>query len=94
MGFDFEAAFDCPVKLMNDAAMQALGSYKGGTLLFLGLGTGLGSALVVDGIVVPMELGHLSYREGTYEDHVGNRGLKRAGQERNGRNMSPMELPA
>jgi polyphosphate glucokinase len=68
VGFDFEAAFDCPVKLLNDAAMQALGSYKEGTLLFLGLGTGLGSALVVDGTVVPME------------DHVGNRGLKRLGK--------------
>lgn len=82
IGFDFEAAFDCPVKLLNDAAMQALGSYKGGTLLFLGLGTGLGSALVVDGTVVPMELGHLSYKRRTYEDHVGNRGLKRLGKKK------------
>jgi polyphosphate glucokinase len=80
LGFNFEAAFGCPVKLMNDAALQALGSYKGGTLLFLGLGTGLGSALVVEGAVVPMELGHLSYRKRTYEDHVGNRGRKRLGQ--------------
>jgi polyphosphate glucokinase len=80
VGFDFEAAFDCPVRLLNDAAMQALGSYKGGTLLFLGLGTGLGSALVVDGTVAPMELGHLSYRKRTYEDHIGNRGLKRLGK--------------
>jgi predicted NBD/HSP70 family sugar kinase len=82
IGFDFEAAFDCPVKLLNDAAMQALGSYKGGTLLFLGLGTGLGSALVADGTVVPMELGHLSYKRGTYEHHVGNRGLKRLGKKK------------
>jgi predicted NBD/HSP70 family sugar kinase len=80
VGFDFEAAFDCPVRLLNDAAMQALGSYKGGTLLFIGLGTGLGSALVVDGTVVPMELGHLSYRKRTYEDHIGNQGLKRLGK--------------
>ena len=80
VGFDFEAAFDCPVRLLNDAAMQALGSYKGGTLLFLGLGTGLGSALVADGTVVPMELGHLSYRKRTYEDHIGNLGLKRLGK--------------
>ena len=68
--------------MMNDAAMQALGSYKGGTLLFFGLGTGLGSALVVDGIVVPMELGHLSYKKETYEDHVGLRGLKRMGKKK------------
>ena len=82
VGFDFEVAFDCPVKLLNDAAMQALGSYKGGTLLFLGLGTGLGSALVVEGMVIPMELGHLSYRRRTYEDHIGNRGLKRLGKKK------------
>jgi predicted NBD/HSP70 family sugar kinase len=80
IGFDFEAAFECSVKLLNDAAMQALGSHKGGTLLFLGLGTGLGSALVAEGTVVPMELGHLSYRRRTYEDHIGNRGLKRLGK--------------
>ncbi len=80
--FDFEAAFGCPVKLINDAAMQALGSYKDGTLLFLGLGTGLGSALVVDGIVVPMELAHLSCKKGTYEDYVGLRGLKRFGKKK------------
>ena len=82
IGFNFEAAFGCPVKLMNDAAMQALGSYKGGKMLFLGLGTGLGSALVVEGVVVPMELGHLSYRNGTYEDYVGLRGLKRLGNKK------------
>jgi glucose-6-phosphate isomerase len=82
VGFDFAAAFGCPVKLINDAAMQALGSYQGGTLLFLGLGTGLGSALVVEGVVTPMELGHLSYRKGTYEDFVGQRGLKRLGRKK------------
>jgi len=68
VGFDFEKSFRRPVKLMNDAAMQALGSYRSGTMLFLGLGTGLGSALVVDGHVVPMELAHLSYKKGTIED--------------------------
>jgi len=80
VGFDFEAAFRCPVKLINDAAMQALGSYEGGKMLFLGLGTGLGSAMIVDGIVEPMELGHLPYRKGAYEDYVGIRGLKRVGK--------------
>jgi polyphosphate glucokinase len=79
IGFDFEAAFGCPVKLLNDATMQALGSYKSGTMLFLGLGTGLGSALVVEGIVVPMELAHLSYKKGTFEYYLGIAGLKRLG---------------
>jgi predicted NBD/HSP70 family sugar kinase len=73
--FDFEKALGVPIKLMNDAAMQALGSYRGGTMLFLGLGTGLGTALVVDGTVVPMELGQLSYRTGTYEGYLGLAGL-------------------
>jgi polyphosphate glucokinase len=83
VGFDFPGAFGCPVKLINDAALQALGSYKGGHMLFLGLGTGLGSAMVVDGIVEPMELGHLPYRKGrTYEDYLGLRGLKRLGKKR------------
>jgi predicted NBD/HSP70 family sugar kinase len=83
IGFDFEKAFGCPVRMLNDAAMQALGSYKSGLLLFLGLGTGLGSALVADGVVVPMELGHLSYRKGkTYEDYLGLRGLKRLGKKK------------
>ena len=68
VGFDFEAAFERPTKVANDAAMQALGSYEGGKMLFLGLGTGLGSALVVDGTVVPMELGHLPFRKATFED--------------------------
>jgi predicted NBD/HSP70 family sugar kinase len=79
-GFDFKAAFKRPVKIMNDAGMQALGSYRTGTMLFLGFGTGLGSALVVEGVVVPMELAHLSYRNGTYEDYLGLRGLKRLGK--------------
>lgn len=82
VGFDFEAAFGCPVKLINDAAMQALGSYQGGTMLFLGLGTGLGSAMVVEWVVVPMELGHLSYKKGTVEDYLGLRGLKRLGKKK------------
>jgi glucose-6-phosphate isomerase len=82
VGFDFAAAFGCPVKLINDAAMQALGSYKGGVLLFLGLGTGLGAALVTDGVVTPMEIGRLSYKKGTYADYVGQRGLKRLGRKK------------
>lgn len=82
VGFDFERAFGCSVKLLNDAAMQALGSYRQGTLLFLGLGTGLGSALVVDGTVVPMELAHLSYKKGTYEDYMGLRAMKRLGKKK------------
>ena len=80
--FDFEAAFKRPVKILNDAAMQALGSYKGGRLLFLGLGTGVGSALVVDGVVVPMDLGQLSYRKGNYEDYLGRDGMKRQGKKK------------
>jgi polyphosphate glucokinase len=82
VGLDFAAAFERPVKVMNDAAMQALGSYKGGRMLFLGLGTGLGSAMVVDGLVEPMELGHLPYRKGTYEDYVGLRGLTAHGEKK------------
>jgi polyphosphate glucokinase len=82
MGFRFGEAFGCPVKLINDAAMQALGSYKGGKLLFLGLGTGLGSAMVVAGIVEPMELGHLPYKKATYEDYVGLRGLEKRGKKK------------
>ena len=81
-GFNFEAAFKRPVKVINDAAMQALGSYKGGKMLFLGLGTGLGSAMVVEGIVEPMELGHLPYRKATFEDYVGIRGLKKYGKKK------------
>ncbi|HEY5314866.1 MAG TPA: ROK family protein [Pirellulales bacterium] len=78
-GFDFAGAFGKPAKVINDAAMQALGSYEGGKMLFLGLGTGLGSALVVAGRVHPMELGHLPYRKATFEDYVGDRGLTRLG---------------
>jgi polyphosphate glucokinase len=81
-GFNFEAAFGRPVKVLNDAAMQALGSYKRGKMLFLGLGTGLGSAVIVDGIVEPMELGHLPYRKATFEDYVGARGLKKYGKKK------------
>jgi len=77
--FDFKKAFGVPFKIVNDAAMQGLGSYRGGTMLFLGLGTGLGTALVVNGTVVPMELGQLSYRGGTYESYLGLNGLKRLG---------------
>jgi polyphosphate glucokinase len=80
VGFDFTAAFGHPVRLVNDAAMQALGSYKGGKMLFLGLGTGLGSALIVDSLLEPLELGHLPYRKATFEDYVGVRGLKRLGK--------------
>jgi polyphosphate glucokinase len=79
INFDFQRAFRVPVKIMNDAAMQALGSYEGGVMLFLGLGTGLGTAMVVDGTVIPMELGHLTYKQGTYEDLLGLRGLRRFG---------------
>jgi polyphosphate glucokinase len=82
VGFDYQAAFGCPVKMVNDAAMQALGSYKGGKMLFLGLGTGLGTAMIVEGIVEPMELAHLPYKKGTYEDYVGIRGLKRHGKKK------------
>ena len=79
VGFDYAAAFGCPVKVVNDAAMQALGSYCGGKMLFLGLGTGLGSTMIVDGIVEPMELGHLPYREATFEAYVGLHGLQTHG---------------
>ena len=82
VGFDFRAAFGCPVKIVNDAAMQALGSYKGGKMLFLGLGTGFGSAMILNGIVEPMELGHLPYKKGIYEDYVGRRGLERYGKKK------------
>jgi polyphosphate glucokinase len=83
VGFNFEKAFKRPVKLVNDAAMQAIGSYEGGRMLFLGLGTGLGSALIVDGILEPMELAHLPYKKGrTYEDYIGLRGLERLGKKK------------
>jgi polyphosphate glucokinase len=80
MGFDFAAAFKRPVKVINDAAMQALGDYHGGRMLFLGLGTGLGSSMIVDGVVQPMELAHLPYKKRTYEDYVGLRGLDEFGK--------------
>lgn len=82
VGFDYRAAFGCPIKIINDAAMQALGAYKGGKMLFLGLGTGLGSTLIVNRSVAPMELGHLPYRKATYEDYVGSRGLERHGKKK------------
>jgi polyphosphate glucokinase len=83
VGFDFRKAFGRPLKIINDAAMQALGSYKGGRMLFLGLGTGLGSAMIVDGNLEPMELAHLIYKHGkTYEDYLGLRGLERSGKKR------------
>jgi polyphosphate glucokinase len=83
MRFDFSKAFGCPVKIINDAAMQALGSYEGGRMLFLGLGTGLGSAMIVNGVLEPMELAHLIYKKGkTYEDYLGLRGLERMGKKK------------
>lgn len=79
--FDFEAAFGKPVRLVNDAMMQAIGSYEGGRMLFLGLGTGLGAAMIADNVCLPMELAHLPYRKGnTFEDYVGERGLQRRGK--------------
>lgn len=83
VGFDFQAAFGRPVKTINDAAMQALGAYEGGKMLFLGLGTGLGSALIVDGAIWAMELGHLLYADGhTYEDCLGEQGRERLGNKK------------
>lgn len=83
VGFNFERAFGRPVKLINDAAMQAIGSYEGGRMLFVGLGTGLGSALIVDGVLQPMELAHLPYKNGrTYEEYVGLGGLERLGKKK------------
>jgi hypothetical protein len=83
VGFNFRKAFGRPVKIINDAAMQALGSYDGGRMLFLGLGTGLGSAMIVDGVLEPMELAHLIYKHGkTYEDYLGLRGLQRLGKKK------------
>lgn len=83
VGFDYEEALARPVRIVNDAAMQALGAYRGGRMLFLGLGTGLGSALVVEGLLQPLELAHLPYRNGrTYEDYAGLRGYKRLGRKR------------
>jgi polyphosphate glucokinase len=81
VGFNFAKAFGCDVRMLNDAAMQAAGNYEQGRMLFLGLGTGLGSAMIVEGLIEPMELGHLPYRNGkTYEDYVGSRGLHQRGR--------------
>jgi polyphosphate glucokinase len=83
VGFDFRRAFGRPVRVVNDAAMQALGSYRRGRMLFLGLGTGLGSAMIIDGVLEPMELAHLPYRKGrTYEEYLGARALRRLGEKR------------
>jgi polyphosphate glucokinase len=83
VGFNFEKAFGRPTQVVNDALMQAVGGYTGGRMLFLGLGTGLGSAMIVDGIFEPMELGHLPYRNGrTFEDYLGAAGLKRLGKKK------------
>jgi polyphosphate glucokinase len=82
VGCDFSAGLGAPVRLVNDAAMQAVGSYEGGEMLFLGLGTGLGSTMIVDGFVEPMEIGHLPFKNKTYEDYLGKRGLKRLGGKR------------
>jgi polyphosphate glucokinase len=81
VGFDFRRSFRKPVKIINDAAMQALGDYRGGRMLFIGLGTGMGSAMIVDGDLEPMELGHLPYKKGrSYEDYAGAQGLRRLGK--------------
>ena len=82
VGFDFATAFKRPVKIINDAAMQALGSYRRGKLLFLGLGTGLGTTMIADGVIEPMELSHLPYKKATYEDYVGLRGLRKHGRKK------------
>jgi polyphosphate glucokinase len=83
VGFDYAGAFGCPVRVVNDAVMQALGSYSGGRMLFLGLGTGLGSAMIVDKVAQPMELAHMPYKKGrTFEDYVGERGFEKHGKKR------------
>jgi polyphosphate glucokinase len=83
MRFDYDQAFGKPVRVVNDAAMQALGAYQGGRMLYLGLGTGLGSAFVGDGVLEPLELAHLPYRKNrTYEDYLGLRGLQRMGRKK------------
>jgi polyphosphate glucokinase len=93
VGFDFRKAFGRPIHVLNDAAMQAVGSYEGGRMLFLGLGTGLGSAMIVDGVVAPMELAHLPYKKGrTYEDYVGARGLERLGTKRWSRTVNDVAM--
>jgi len=93
VGFNFKKAFGRPVKVINDAAMQALGSYRGGRMLFLGLGTGLGSALIVNRVLEPMELAHLPYKKGrTYEEYVGNAGLERLGKKKWRRSVGDVVL--
>ncbi|TML83138.1 MAG: ROK family protein [Actinobacteria bacterium] len=82
VGFDFDAAFGKPTKVVNDAVMQAIGSYEGGRMLFLGFGTGLGSALIVEGVVEPLELGHLPFRKKTFEDYISERALRKRGRKR------------
>jgi len=82
VGFDYEKAFGCPVRIVNDAAMQALGGYQGGKMLFLGFGTGLGTAMIVDGTLVPMELAHLPYKKATFEDYVGEDAMERDGKKK------------
>jgi predicted NBD/HSP70 family sugar kinase len=82
VGFDYAAAFGKPTQVVNDAVMQAVGSYQGGRMLFLGLGTGLGSAMVVDGVIEPLELGHLPYRKKTFEDYVGEQSLEKRGKKK------------
>jgi len=93
MKMNFGKAFGCPVRILNDAAMQALGSYKGGRMLFLGLGTGLGSAMIVNGNLEPMELAHLAYKNGkTYEDYLGWRGLERLGKKKWRRHVAKISI--
>ena len=82
VGFDFEKAFGMPTKVINDAAMQAFGAYEGGRMLFLGFGTGLGTTLILDGAIAPMELGHLPFRKATFEEYVGEAALERVGHKR------------
>jgi polyphosphate glucokinase len=80
VGFDYAAAFDCPVRMTNDAAMQALGSYDGGRMLFLGFGTGFGSALIADHIIIPLELGDLHFEDTTYSDQLGRASFEKLGK--------------
>ncbi len=82
MGFDFEAAFHCPVKVINDAAMQALGGYRGGKMLYVGLGTGLGATVIMNGAIEPLELGRFRYKKSTLENYVGKKGLDRLGRKK------------
>jgi polyphosphate glucokinase len=93
VGFDYKRAFGCPVKIINDAAMQAMGSYEGGRMLFLGLGTGLGSAMIVDSVLEPLELAHLPYKKGrSYEDYVGLAGLRRLGKKKWRKNVAEVVI--